>query len=344
MNTKRSRLWFIVGILLTALTGVGSTIWAEDDVEKMKPVAVAFEKVVDGLEFPEGPAWDGKGTLYFSDCYGNAIYQVTPEGASVFLAGTIDPFAFQKTNGLAVGPDGGLYACEFEQGAILRISPDKKVEVYAAGYQGKKFNRPNYLAFDAHGNLYFTDPHEYSRENPDGIVYRIDKEKREVMPVAEGLGFPNGIIFSLDGKQLYVAESAFHRVLRFDVLPNGRLESKTVFAEMPGGDPDGMNFDSEGNLYVAHFGGGAIHVFSSDGLTKRIIKAPGSKPSNVEFAGEDLRTLYVTENETKAVYRTQVEVPGATLSYLVKKKIRKFEGQQGIFDNSLLNNLERIGE
>ncbi len=93
--------------------------------------------------------------------------------------------------------------------------------------------------------------------------------------------------------------------------------------------PEGPMLDSEGNLYVAHFGGSAIHVFSSNGSTKRIIRAPGSKPSNVEFAGEDLRTLYVTENETKAVYRTRVEVPGAILSYPVKKKI---------------SNLERIGE
>ena len=325
MNTKRSRIGFVVGILLAALIVTSPTIWAEDAGEKMEPVTVSFEKVVDGLEFPEGPAWDGKGTLYFSDCYGKAVYQVTPEGASVFLAGTTEPLTFQKTNGLAVGPDGGLYACEFEQGAILRISPEKKVEVYAAGYQGKKFNRPNDLAFDAHGNLYFTDPHKYSRDNPDGVVYQIDKEKREVVPVAEGLGFPNGIIFSPDGKQLYIAESAFHRVLRFDVLPDGKLDNKTVFAEMPGGDPDGMNFDSEGNLYVAHFGGSAIHVFSSDGSTKRIIRAPGSKPSNVEFAGEDLRTLYVTENETKAVYRTRVEVPGAVLSYPVKTKISNLE-------------------
>lgn len=32
-----------------------------------------------------------------------------------------------------------------------------------------------------------------------------------------------------------------------------------------GGDPDGFNFDEDGNLYAAHFGGGNIYVISPEG-------------------------------------------------------------------------------
>jgi len=226
-----------------------------------------------------------------------------------------EPFNFEKTNGLTVSGDGDIYACEFSIGAIIRISPDGSCEPYVSEFQGKRFNKPNDLIFHPEGDIYFTDPNEYTRKDPDGVVYRAAKGTREVTPVATGLGFPNGIVFSADARYLYVAESAFNRVLKFNVEPDGSLSEKTVFADMPGGDPDGMNFDQEGNLYVAHFGGGAVHVFAPDGSTKRIIKTPGRKPSNVEFADDDLRTLYVTEDDTKAVYRTRVEIPGLPLFY-----------------------------
>ena len=91
------------------------------------------------------------------------------------------------------------------------------------------------------------------------------------------------------------------------------LSDKTIFAELPGGDPDGLAFDVEGNLYAAHFGGGAIYVFSSNGILKDKIITPGKKPSNVEFGGDDMRTLFITEDETNSVYSIKVKIPGMQL-------------------------------
>jgi len=317
MNSKQSS---ILTIMLFAAVAVFAGETSPGGGQSY-PGRVKYEKVIGGLQFPEGPAWDGqKGVLYFSDCYGGAIYRVGFEKVHIFVSATSEPFNFEKTNGLAVSPDGDLYACEFSIGAILRIRPDGKCEVHCAGYQGKKFNRPNDLTFDQAGNLYFSDPHKYTKKYPNGIVYRIDKKTREATPVAEGLGFPNGLVFSPDGKVLYVAESSFQRVLKFTVKPDGSLSERSVFIELPGGDPDGMDVDRQGNLYVAHFGGGAIHVFSPEGKAVDILKTPGKKPSNIEFAGPDLRTLYVTEDETKAVYRTKVETPGLRRTFTPEQK------------------------
>ena len=33
------------------------------------------------------------------------------------------------------------------------------------------------------------------------------------------------------------------------------------------------------------------------------VKTPGTKPSNVEFAGKDLMTFYITEDETNSIYK-----------------------------------------
>ena len=308
---------FMVGVMLLFLLQTG---WvAEPTLQKDRNEAMSessfqtWEKVVGDLAFPEGPAWDGKENLYVSNCQGGWITKISPQGSEVFLRSSTQPFTFEKTNGMTVYQDGNLFACDFEKGAILKISPSGQTEIYAAGYEGKPFRRPNDLAFDPKGNLYFTDPNAYRANNPDGIVYRVSAKTREVLPVATDLAFPNGIAFSANGKQLYVCESALHRITCFQVEEDGYLIQPKVFAELPGGDPDGINFDREGNLYVAHFGGGAIYVLSPDGSVKRKITAPGQKPTNVEFAGPDLKTLYITECETNAVYRLQVSIPGLPL-------------------------------
>jgi gluconolactonase len=82
------------------------------------------------------------------------------------------------------------------------------------------FRRPNDLIFHPNDDLYFTDPENYTRETPNGRVYRVAAGTQTAILVADELGFPNGLAFSADGKILYLNESAFERVLMFDVNPD----------------------------------------------------------------------------------------------------------------------------
>lgn len=274
---------------------------------------VLFDTVLTGLNFPEGPAWDGKGNLYLSNCYGGYITKISKNGSSVFIKAQVEPFTINKTNGLTFYKDGSLLACEIALGKILKISPKGKTVIYADGYKGNKFSKPNDLAFDPKGNLYFTDTKSYDRKNPDGFVYRVDAKTKEVTPAADSLSFPNGIAFSPDAKYAFVCESAFNRVLKFTVAKDGTLTDRKVFIELPGGDPDGLAFDKAGSLYIAHFGGYKIYVVNPDGKIIKEYKTPGKKPSNVEFAGKDMKTLYITEDETNSVYKIRVDIPGVKL-------------------------------
>lgn len=274
--------------------------------------SMVWQKVTDNLNFPEGPAWDGENNLYFSNCYGGWIGRTDSVHTERFLSATTDSTGFLKTNGLAFF-HGRLYACDMERKQILKIAPGGQVEVYAAGFNGNRFNRPNDLAFDRQGNLYFTDPVSYDCAKPDGRVYRVSINDKTVTIVQDNMAFSNGIAFSPDFKYLYVAESACERVDRFKVLPDGRLAEKEVFIHLPGGDPDGLAFDVHGNLYIAHFGGGTVYIVNPQGVIVRKILAPGLKPSNLEFGGRDLKTLYLTEDETNALYCLPVEIPGLTL-------------------------------
>ncbi len=231
---------------------------------------IQFIKIAEDLNFPEGPAWDGKGNLYVSSCYGGFVYKISKDSSFKFVDSTQKPFKLKQTNGLTFDKDGNIFACDYGIGAILKFTPSGKTEIFASGFNNKRFNRPNDLAFDPKGSLYFTDPNSYGKYKPDGVVYMINQKTKEVTVAADSICFPNGIAFSLDAKKLFVCESAQNRILTFDVDIDGKLSNKKVFIDLPGGDPDGIAFDIKGNLYAAHYGGGHIFVISPEGQITRL--------------------------------------------------------------------------
>jgi len=275
-----------------------------------QPIAdIKWETIGTGFSFPEGPAWDYKGNLYVSNCTGGWIAKISDGQIDTLL--TASDSTFFKTNGLFVSKDDDIFACDYGIGAILKISPEGEVQTFLSGYEGQAFNRPNDLIVLENGDIYFTDPKSYGREKTDGRVFYFNSEADSLYLTADSLAFPNGIGISPADKKLYVNESAKSRILRFEITDNGLLSSKEVFMELPGGDPDGIDFDIKGNLYTAHFGSGTLFVISSEGEILQKIKTPGKKPSNIEFGGPDLKTLYLTEDETNSVYKIRVKYPGS---------------------------------
>jgi gluconolactonase len=272
---------------------------------------VQFTLVASGFQFPEGPAWSGK-ALYVSNCYSDWVARIEDGALDTFAVRPTRPFDFGKTNGLAFGADGSLYACDYGVNAIVKFSPSGECRLVADGWNGEAFDRPNDLAFGPDGSLYFSDPKSYSETTDDGEVFRITPEGA-VERAASGLHFPNGVAVSPDGRRLYLAESAMERVLVFPIGEDGSLGDPEEFVSMPGGDPDGMAFDEAGNLYVAHFGGSAVWKIAPSGEPIGVLRTPGAKPSNVAFGGKDKKTLFVTEDETNAVYSARMETAGAPL-------------------------------
>lgn len=268
-------------------------------------------KVVDGLNFPEGPAYDGYKSIYLSNCYGGWISKYYLGIIDTFLSKKSDPLLIEKSNGLVFGKENNLYICEYGKGRILRANDSGELEVYVSGFDGKYFNRPNDLTFDKNGNLFFTDPSSYDKNILDGRIFFVDTKTKIVKLLDDSLAFPNGINISPLDHKLYVCESVFNRIFRYDITDDNKLTNKELFAIIPGGDPDGIEFDINGNLYVAHFGGKAVYIFSPEGNLLQKIETPGSKPTNLEFGDEDYKTLYLTEVETNSLYKIRTKYPGS---------------------------------
>lgn len=280
--------------------------------------------VAEGLEFPEGPAWDGRGHVYVSNCHADYITRINLDGKVVrrwmTASGGDEPFTFQKTNGMRFYRDGSLFVCDFGRKAIIRVVPETgECQLYADKCDGEPFRGPNDLAFDPEGNLYFTDPTGSNENKPVGAVYRVEQGSRKVTRVAEGLAFPNGIAFSADAQTLFVAESNHNRILKYPVQADGRLGQVQVFAELAkygSGDPDGIALDERGRLWITHYNNHRVIVLNRRGNLSRVILLSHTSPAgptNITFAGDDLRTVCITDPGNGGVWRMRSEVPGLRL-------------------------------
>jgi gluconolactonase len=188
----------------------------------------------------------------------------------------------------------------------VRISPDKKLTVLASSFDGGRFNSPNDLAVSMSGAIYFTDP-AYGLagkpgEQPVEGVYRIAPDGA-VTRIIEDMVRPNGIVLGPGETTLYVADSARKVVRAYDLSEDGKAGNGRDFASVQG-TPDGMGLDTMGNLYVAADG---VWVFDYGGAKLGVIPVP-EVPSNLDFGGNDLKTLFITAQT--ALYRINLGIAG----------------------------------
>ncbi len=294
-----------------ALPTLGIIERVDPRFEALVPKDARVEKLAEGFDWSEGPAWDkATGSLVFSDVPMNTIFR-WKDGAnvSVFLkpsgyTGTTPRGGEPGSNGLVFGPDGKLVLCQHGDRRVARLDGDKFTTL-ADNYQGKKLNSPNDAVFHSNGDLYFTDPPygllkqnaDPAKELPFNGVYRL-KPSGELTLLTKEMTFPNGIALSPDEKTLYVANSDPNLAIwkAFPVKDDGTIGEGKVFADVTAsartrkGLPDGMKVDAKGNLFAT--GPGGVLVFTPDG-THLGTFATGEATANCGW-GDDGSTLYIT--------------------------------------------------
>jgi gluconolactonase len=275
--------------------------------------SVRFELVAGGCLFTEGPLWHPAGQyLLWSDMPGDHLRRWSArDGVTTFRK------PCNKSNGLAWDRQGRLLACEHASSQVTRTEADGRIAPLATHYRGRQLNSPNDIVCARDGGVYFTDP-PYGRAEFYGVprpqeldfqgLYRVGPDPEHPDLLADDFDRPNGLCFSLDGRRLYVNDTARQHIRIFDVGRDGRLSGGKVWAETTGegpGAPDGMKLDSLGNVYCC--GPGGIHVFAPDAACLGVIGTP-EYAANFAWGDGDLRSLYVTASTS--VYRIRVAVPG----------------------------------
>jgi gluconolactonase len=219
-------------------------------------------------------------------------------------------------NGNTLDREGRLVSCEQGNRRVTRTEPDGRVTVLADRFEGKRLNSPNDAVVRSDGSVWFTDPdfgilsdyEGYRAESEIGTcdVYRIDPVTGQVHRVADGFGGPNGLVFSRDERQLYVADTRAAQIRVFDVHEDRTLSQGKVFAERTDGGYDNIRFDDEGRLWAAAFDDG-VHCYHPDGTLIGKLHVP-EPVSNIAFGGPKNNRLFITA--TTSLYSLVMSVTG----------------------------------
>ena len=293
--------------------------------EKYRIFSAAVERLHTGSRWAEGPVWFGDGRyLLWSDIPNNRILKWEEETGEVSTYRRPTDFA----NGHTRDRQGRLVTCEHGGRRVTRTEYDGSLTVLMDSWQGKKLNSPNDVVVKSDGSIWFTDPpfgihgnyegHKAESEVPQA-VYRIDSQTGQASIIADDVLGPNGLCFSPDETILYIVESRgqpYRKILAYDVTADGTgIRNKRVFVDAgPGGTPDGMRCDVDGNIWAGWGMGTAeldgVMVFAPDGTPIGRIALP-ERCANVCFGGLKRNRLFMAASQSLyAVYVNTQGVPG----------------------------------
>jgi gluconolactonase len=273
--------------------------------------------IATGLNGADDPIWLPEIGLLFTEPNADRIVRLSGiDTLTTFVGGLHRPL------GMTFDPDGRLISLQSEAGytSVRVVWPADKAAVIADRFQGLPFSRPNGIVADRKGGVYFSDPGLAPAQEVElrktqarlpPAVYYVPRGG-EPIQVADGIARPNGVHLSRDEKTLYVNDTNGIESFAFDVLPDGRLSKRRVFATYRGRTPplgatggiasgaDDLVIDNDGRVYAITAAG--IEVLAETGQPLGIIPVTctpaGARCQALAFGGPGKRTLYVAGNGT----------------------------------------------
>jgi gluconolactonase len=318
----------------------------------------AIQYIGSDLQRPECILAERDGTLWSADARGGVVrispdgkqqiitqqrsghFQVVSSEASRYLEGTLP-------NGLAFARNGDILISNFGTDCLELMTRDGATKVLADSIDGEPIGKVNFVLRDSQDRIWITVStriknwmHALRTDLPDGYIARYIDGKFRI--VADGFHFTNEIRMDAREEFMYVVETTGGCVSRLRVGKDGSLSNREVFGPSSlgkGAWPDGIAFDSLGNLWGTMVYSDKLFVLSPKGdfrllldegdpkkveaLEKAFLEntvneqvlfttGQGIAPwmASVTFGGPDLQTIYIGSLKGKKIPYFRAPAPG----------------------------------
>ena len=279
----------------------------------MHPLISKATIFADGLDHPECVAVHPDGSVWAGGEAGQ-IYRISADGKSMEEVANTGGFIL----GLAFSPGATWLAiCDLGKKCVWKLDLQTfRLEIFADGADGHRFNIPNYAVFDKQGNMYVSESGAF-REVTGKLLKFSPGGKGEIWHDGP-FNFANGMALEPAERHLYIAASFLPGVERVAVLPDGSAGERSLFCTLPESVPDGLAFDAEGNLYVSCYAPNKIYKVAPGGETTVFVDDweahTLSNPTNIAFGGPNLDQLFAANLGRWHITKIDVGVKGLALA------------------------------
>jgi len=250
----------------------------------------------------EGPFWDSQiRALFWVDIIESKIYRMKEGRLEVSDAPAL-------VSSISKNADGGYIITAGN--AIYSWNGSTFIKLCSIDESGTRFNDAK---CGPDGGLW-AGTMDLEQHRAIGNLYRVGRDLKPEK-VLSMLTISNGLGWSPEGTVMYHADTPKGCVFAYD-FNDGKLANRRIafrFKENEG-LPDGLCIDEEGCIWVAHYGGGRVSRWASDGRKLGEILFPTKNITSVAFGGDDLDVLFVTSA------RYGLESPDAAAGALFKLK------------------------
>ena len=310
------------------------------------------------LQRPECILAERDGTLWSADARGG-VMRLLPDGSqNIIREDRSDAFRAANTegaryltgtlpNGMAFGRNGDFLIANFGTDCLEVMTREGKSRVIADSIDGQAIGKVNFVLRDSKDRIWVTIStriknwmHALRTDTKDGYIALYENGHFRV--VAEGFGFTNEIRFDAREQFLYVVETTGGCISRLRVDETGELKDREIFGPTKlgkGAWPDGIAFDSAGNLWGTTVYSDKLFVLTPEGdmitlldegdpqkvdaleqqflanhVTEDVLFATGNGiapwMASVTFGGPDLRTAYIGSLKGKTIPYFRAPAPG----------------------------------
>lgn len=294
-------------------------------------MSVTVEPLSGPYRLGEGPHWDqASQKLYFVDIEDQKILRYDPAtGVANFAVVGNGPVGFVipvqgARNKFVAGSatDVVLVSWDGEKN-VTKCAP----QTLATAESNRAETRFNDAKADASGRLWAGTMGLLK----DGVfppnvgsLYSLDADltlKKHVTSVT----ISNGLAWNSDNDTLYYIDSPTYQIVAFNYnAQTGAISNKKTVFDLRenniSGFPDGMTIDTDGNLWVAVYGGsGVLQVNPKTGKLLRYVKINGANNiTSVAFGGQNYDVLYVTSAREGLTEAELKEQPHAGYLFAIK--------------------------